>query len=415
MPAGRLFPAKPALEGRDSDLDGPSLLRYRPPPMRHASRLCLLLPILLCVKPLLASDASGPPAPGVLVLRNGEILAGIITKVGDRYIVAQNQGGELRIPTRDVEMHCLDLEEAYLRKRERISARDASGRLQLADWCLRYGLHARAADELLAAQALAPNDPRIRGVERRLHSAIRIGQRCDTEPSGVPPPARRPDTKPPPCRLPDEAIERFASRIQPLLLNRCGASTCHGTRSASDFQLVGPGLGRTVTQKYTQRNLAAVLQQLDITQPEASPLLTVPSKPHAGMSASVFGKQDQTQLELLRVWVQSAGRATPPPASVATSPGHLLQASLRRPVPLPAAGEASGGTGPAIQAVGLSAAGNLGDSSPSLDFRDPFDPERFNRQFLEPAARRDSAPPANDPGIPGCSIEAGAAPAVQQP
>lgn len=383
--------------------------------MRHASRLCLILLMPFVIKPLLASDASGPPAPGVLILRNGEVLRGITSKVGDRYVVAQNEGGELRIPTRDVEMHCLDLEEAYVRKRARISARDASGRLELADWCLRYGLHARAADELLAAQALAPNDPRVRGLERRLHSAIRIGQRCEAEPSGAPPHARRPQTEPPRYQLPDEAIEGFASRIQPLLLNRCGATVCHGLRSESDFQLVGPGLGKTVTQKYTQRNLAAVLQQLDITQPEASPLLTVPTKPHAGLPTPVFGEHDQTQLGLLTAWVRTAGQAAPPPISVATSPGHLLQTSLRQPVPLPAAGEASGTAGASLQAAGPSAANKQGDSSPSLDFRDPFDPERFNRQFLQPLARHGSAPLANDPETPGYSTEAEATPAVQQP
>lgn len=382
--------------------------------MRHASRLCLLLPVLF-IEPLLASDASGPPAPGVLILRNGEVLRGITTKIGDRYVVAQHEGGELRIPTRDVEMHCLDLEEAYFRKRARISARDASSRLELADWCLRYGLHARAADELLAAQAMAPNDPRIRGLERRLHSAIRVDPRCEAEPSGALPRVRRPPTEPLRHQLPDEAIEGFASRVQPLLLNRCGAAICHGLRGTSEFQLVGPGWGKTVTQKYTQRNLAAVWQQLDLAQPEASPLLTVPAKPHAGLPTPVFGEHDLAKLELLKAWVRTAGQAAPPPISVATSPGHLLQTSLRQPVPLPAAGEASGAAGASLQAAGPSAANDHGASSPSLDFRDPFDPERFNRQFLPLVASPGSASLPSDPETPGYSIGAEAVHAVQQP
>lgn len=409
------FPGETGVGRQDSDLDGPSRLLYRPSPMRHASRLCLLLPMLMFIEPLPAFDAGGPPAPGVLILRNGEVLAGITTKAGDRYVVALNQGGELRIPTRDVEMHCLDLDEAYRRKRAGISARDASARLQLADWCLRYGLQSRAADELLAAQALAPNDPRIPGLERRLHSAIRLRERCSAEPRGAPPLARRPEAAPPPRQLPSEAIGGFASRIQPLLLNRCGASACHGLRSPSDFQLVGPGLGKTVTQKYTQRNLAAVLQQVDIAQPEASPLLTVPAKPHASLPTPVFAEHEQPQLELLKAWVRTAGQATPPAISVAASPGHLLQTSLRQPVPLPAAGEASGGAGPSLQAAGSSAANNLGNASPSLDFRDPFDPERFNRQFLQPVDPDGPARLANDPETPGYSTEGQAAPAAQQP
>jgi hypothetical protein len=215
--------------------------------------------------------------------------------------------------------------------------------------------------------------------------------------------------------LPDEAIEGFASRVQPLLLNRCGAAICHGLRSASAFQLVGPGWGKTVTQKYTQRNLAAVWQQLDLAQPEASPLLTVPAKPHAGLPTPVFGEHDQPQLELLKAWVRTAGQAAPPPISVATSPGHLLQTSLRQPVPLPAAGEASGAAGASLQAAGPSAANDRGTSLPALDFRDPFDPERFNRQFLQPVASPGSASLPNDPETPGYSIGAEAVHAVQQP
>ncbi|NLF73846.1 MAG: hypothetical protein GX575_32960 [Candidatus Anammoximicrobium sp.] len=359
--------------------------------MRYASRLCFLLSVLFGINPLLGTDVDGLPAPGVLVLRNGEVLAGITSKVGDRYVVAQNQGGELRIPTREVEMHCLDLEEAYLRKRERVSAKDLSARLQLADWCLRYGLYARAADELLAVGALAPHHPRLRGLERRLQSAIGLAQRSDTAPAGTPPLAQRPETRTVACQLPDEAIEGFVSRIQPLLLNRCGANACHGTRSESAFRLVAPGWGQAMTHKYTQRNLASVMQQLDSAQPDASPLLTVPAKSHAGLAEPVLGDRDQPQLETLKAWARSAVQATPPPLSVATAPGPLLQTSLQQPLPSPAAGEGVTGPGSSRQAVAASPAGHLGEPLPTLDFRDPFDPERFNRQFLEPAA------PAEEP------------------
>lgn len=365
---------------------------------RSAHRFSLLLIAVLCVEPLSASDGLGPVATGVLILRNGEVLTGIITKVGDRYVIAQTDGGEVRIPTRDVEMRCLDLEEAYVRKRERISARDAAARLQLADWCLRYGLHARAADELLAAQSLTPNDPRVRGLERRLQSAIEIGQRRDADPVGVPPRASHPDVFSPGRQLPREAVEGFAARVQPLLLNRCGASTCHGARSPSGFQLAGPGWGKTLTQKYTQRNLTAVLQQLDLAHPEASPLLTVPAKPHAGLPSPVFGKRDQPQQELLSAWVRIAGQTALQPASVGVTGGPLVQTSLAQPVPLPAVDEVSKGS-EAPRRTPESTGGNNGNkSSATLDFRDPFDPERFNRQFLGAAKLADTNVPASAPG-----------------
>ena len=381
--------------------------------MCHASRLCLLLQLFWCVEPLCAADAAAGSVAGVLLLRNGEVLAGTATKVGDRYVVSQSDGNELRIPTRDVEMHCLDLDEAYVRKRGRIGERNASGHLDLADWCLRYSLHARAADELLAAMALAPHDPRIRGLERRLQSAVILGQGRENLPT-KPSPPRQLEAPAVPLRLPNEAVEGFASRIQPILLNRCGATGCHGARTASAFQLLGPVLGKTITQRYTQRNLAAVLRQLDLAHPDTSPLLTVPTKPHASLQTPVFGKHDQPQLELLSGWVRAASRAAPRTASAPSPSSQLVQTSLRQPIPLPPANEASG------QAQTLPVTAAPADGAPCelpvpLDFRDPFDPERFNRQFLEPTAPHETPPLASGQGSPGCSTTAAAASSAPRP
>lgn len=379
--SGGFFLTDGSRVGLDNDLDGPWILRYRPPPMRSDSCRSLLLTVLLCVASVWASDALGPTPIGVLILRNGEILTGNITKAGDRYIVAQIDGGELRIPTRDVEMQCVDIEEAYVRKRARISVSDASARLQLADWCLRCGLHAQAANELLLAQAQTPDGPQIRALERRLHSALTTGRLPDVDAVHVPAAARRSDNPPLPCPLPDEALRGFASRIQPLLLNRCGASTCHGARTASTFQLIGPGLGKTITQHNTRRNLAAVMQQLDLARPETSPLLTVPAKPHADLPAAVFGEREQAQRDLLNAWVRTAGQAATQSASVAGKPGSLPQTAPRQPIPLPLAGQTSGGVELAVR-VEASVESNDDESATMLDFRDPFDPERFNRRFL---------------------------------
>ncbi len=228
------------------------------------------------------------------------------TKVGDRYVVAKSDGSELRIPTRDVEMHCLDLDEAYVRRRQTVSPRDASAHLQLADWCLRCGLHARAADELLAAIAIAPRDPRIGGLERRLRSATDPVPARETVPAVHPSPPHQDDSERVLSALPSDAVESFASRVQPLLLNRCGSNACHGGRSSTQFQLISPGWGKTITLRYTQRNLLAAYRQVDSAKPEASPLLTIPGRPHGGLESSVFGERDRPQLELLDAWVRKA-------------------------------------------------------------------------------------------------------------
>jgi hypothetical protein len=402
---------------RQSDLDARAVWRYRPPAMLQTFKCCISACVLLFGAPIWASEVTGQPARGVLVLRNGEVLAGTTTKVGDRYVVARNDGSEVRIPTRDVEMHCLDLDEAYLRRRQTVSPRDASAHLQLADWCLRCGLHARAADELLAAIAIAPRDPRIGGLERRLRLAAEPVPARETASAAPPPSPPLDDVERVLSALPSDAVESFASRVQPMLLNRCGANACHGGRSSTTFQLISPGWGKTLTLRYTQRNLLAAYRQLDFAKPEASPLLTVPGGPHGGLESSVFGERDRSQFELLDAWVRKAGltAAAPQPVSVVSPPGQLFQNSLRQPIPLPKT-TGDPGTNPPNGLGPLPSSSSPAEvASAALDFRDPFDPERFNRQFQIPRGSPQPISPASVPGTPDYSTTTGAIPTVLPP
>lgn len=363
--------------------------------MSNLQQLYFLAAILLFVKPLGAFDAAGQPSRGVLVLRNGEVLSGITSKVGDRYVVARSDGSELRIPTREVEMHCLDLDEAYLRKRQTVSRRDASAVLQLAEWCLRCGLHARAADELLVAISLAPRDPRIKGLERRLQAATTPEPVRETPPVADVAASKSPSPDLSQPAVPTEALESFASRIQPLLLNRCGNATCHGGRSSAELQLSNPGKGKTITLRHTQQNLAAVVQQLSKDRPEESPLLVVPQGPHGGCSTSVFGEHDRTQLELLKRWVTIASR----PAAKVSS---LASGASKDSFPRRGAAQPVASLGAALESAAADRSGgerlrpddaSAYETTATIDFQDPFDPERFNRRFLPAAEEQKSLSP----------------------
>lgn len=361
--------------------------------MTYRSQFWFLASIFLWVELLSASDPAGQPTHGVLVLRNGEVLAGTTSKVGDRYVVAKSDGTELRIPAHEVEMHCLDLDEAYLRKRQRISPRDASGMVQLADWCLRYELYARAADELLRAMAIAPRDPRIQALERRLQ-AVTAPERNLAMPAIAESSSPRPAPSDPIASpLPAEAVESFVSRVQPLLINRCASNGCHGGRSPSEFQLLTLGPGKALPFRHTQRNLAAVMQRVDSANPESSPLLVIPQRPHGGLAAGVFSERDRAQLELLENWVARAGRTTAPQAVSAhrdpnqPSPHGLEQVSVKT-------GDPSSKSESRLRLTQRCDAAENEDCS-TLDYRDPFDPERFNRRYLPPSAVQEAKPSAD--------------------
>ncbi len=349
-----------------------------------AACLALLSPVLA-----VAAEAWDGPREGVLVLRNGQVLEGRITAVGDRHLVTLGEKGELRIPTRDVEMHCVDLDEVYCRKRAALRGRGAAPHLELAEWCLRHSLLTRAADELLAAINVEPDHPGIRVLERRLQLAVSrpLPTLRGKQESGTV--VSLDELERTMRELPEGAVESFTAHVQPLLVNHCGASTCHGTRSESVFRLVRPSLGRSLTRRFTQRNLYSALQQVDRQCPENSPLLAAISSPHGNAENAIFGERDQLQYELLAGWVKRVARGQEDRAPDTITPGslNLLQTSYLQPVGPPKPTDGDGKTAPAATpACGHSLNRREKPASdPGTEYlpRDPFDPEIFNRRFLQ--------------------------------
>jgi hypothetical protein len=215
---------------------------------------------------LLGSALDGGAEPGFLVLRNGEVLHGDVAKLGDRYLVVLGDGAELRIPVRDVEMHCRDLDEAYLRKRSVIPPRDIDGRLRLTAWCLRNSLFAQAADELLAVASRDPGNPHLPILERRLANAVREPSPRLAAPVERPQHVSLDELERTTRKVPDGALEAFSARIQPLLMNRCAASCCHGGRSDAEMQFSRSASGKALTRRFTHQNLYAVLQQIELEE-----------------------------------------------------------------------------------------------------------------------------------------------------
>jgi hypothetical protein len=357
----------------------------------------LLTAVLSVTLSVQAAPPAGSPQESVLLLRNGEVLCGAITKVGDRYVATLGNGSELRITVRDVEMHCLTLDEVYQRKRASIAVNSVSEHLTLADWCLCNALHRQAADELLKAIALDPDHPRLAWFERRLQSAIDQPSPSSDEPCVSTRAVSLEELERTMQGLPEDAVEAFVSRVQPLLLNRCGANTCHGVRSDSEFRLVRPGWGKTVTRRFTQRNLHATLSEVNTNAPHESPLLVAPSAPHGNVAGAIFGEQDEAQLRVLVDWVKQVTRDRQRKA-VATLPaepaGQLMQASYEEPVHLPQSGIDEPVPTTPTHDASLPPTSHGRPASPLVSPapRDAFDPDVFNRRH-HPAIDATGEPP----------------------
>lgn len=299
------------------------------------------------------------PEEGLLILQNGEVIRGRITRSGNRYYVAL-PGGELRLKADDVALRCKDLREGYAKKRAMLRNPRADEHLELAQWCLQHALLDEAEAEVREAARLDADHPRIRLLARRLELARAEPEAKPLAVVGAPLAADHAELDRRTRELPAEVMRRFTATVQPLLLNSCAATGCHGVGAKSEFTLTKVRGQGERARRQTQRNLLAVLEQLELQRPQESPLLVQPIAPHGGDVKAIFTRQNSRQYRELYDWVllaaggdermNLAAQRISAPRAVAAEPGEIEQVAFE-------------------------------EEAPTEETPDPFDPEEFNREF----------------------------------
>ncbi len=375
-------------------------------------------------------SSSRTPRTGVLVLRNGQVLSGVVSRSGDRYRVALGTSGEVRLPAHEVERFCVDLREAYLWKSRALRSDSWTAHLSLAEWCLRNELYAETAEQLIEARDGAGSPAAIDRVERRLLVAAalpveRTSSTVAAASEGIPSDGHGTAVSPEIAAPPEIApwiMEKFTQRVQPLLLNGCAVSTCHGGRSTAEFQLQRSPKGGALTQRISQKNLHATLRFIDRHQPAESPLLLYARRPHG--NSSVFQREsstsplgrldDERHWKLLLSWVNmlAGASADAQPLATTSPPADRDQDAREASFSTDEAGPEGDGSQTAQPRVPLADDKPADDkldekSSPLATDKGPqrgasvetfqpldaFDPEIFNRKFHGPSGQ----PAANAP------------------
>lgn len=365
--------------------------------------LAALLAVMVAA-PLRGADSplreAGPalaPRDGVLLLKNGHVMQGSITKAGDYFVLTLGKTGEVRLPAADVETQCVDLDDAYRYQAALLSIKKAEPHLTLAEWCLRYGLRQQAEDQVAFARQLEPENAKIAQLELRLKTAAvpaPSGARAESSSSTVG--VKQLDETL--AELPKGSMERFSVVIQPMLVNRCGANGCHGPAAKSNFHLLRPSAGQMMSKRFSQRNLFTVLQYLDKDNPEESPLVTIPQEKHGSTLAPVFDKRSQHQLDDLIAWAKLLAKESPqaalptsigPPQTLLTQSGSAAKTGGKVPpniAPMNAGEKPDSGRPRAPRPPSVKDIKSEGGGQEPAAPRDPFDPEIFNRKHL-PAAK----------------------------
>jgi len=300
----------------------------------------------------LAQAALGQSAAPVVVLQGGRVLEGVAERYGGTVIVRPINGGEIRLPATDVKFTAASLDDAYRHLRDALPLRDGDARLDLVDWCLRENLHARAADQLLAAGMEECDTNRRDRLERRLLYTVIAPQ-----PLTVASPAQRPneDYSALLRELSALAVEEYTVAVQPILLRHCATAGCHSAKE-SRFTLLRPVGQSVLPQRHTHRNLSSVATWVDRNNPQNSPLLQNARGQHGGIGA-VLAEQNPLY-KRLEAWATKLYLTETVP-QLAIRQGSTV---LRQPADYP------------VTQAGL-------ETQLEETTVDPFDPEEFNRQF----------------------------------
>jgi hypothetical protein len=322
----------------------------------------------------------------VLLLNNEHTMEGDIERVGDSYRVGRRVG-ETWVPADQVLCLAASMPDVYAFLRSRANLRDADERLRLANWCRLNGLREQALAQVEAAAQLRPDHAETRRLLQHLRQTPRTP--AADKPATIT--AAKPAADPmPPVELTTDSLGLFATRVQPILMNTC--ANCHATGRGGAFRLTevfDDGLGN---RKAQEQNLAAVLRQINLNQPEASRLLTKAVSDHAHTGVPPLRDRKEPPYQTLEKWVKLTVTNNPHlrdtlPAPAASSMPRAAEGGSDSAVTQTQWGaDASPGTTPSPAAksstpvpVSRSATATpppTRDAGPP----DPYDPEPFNRQ-----------------------------------
>ena len=242
----------------------------------------------------------------LVVLVSGRILSGQVTRNGGGYLVEQSNG-RVQLAPEDVQFVVKDLREAYRKHRDGVRYPTPASHLALSQWCIAHRLYEEARDELKKSLKGDPENEEARRLLQRLNDTIRANLPLAVSP---PPPLKTSDGFLQPDveslgGLSRGVAMQFTSKIQPLLLNKCGNATCHGGASNNGFRLISARIGGNGSRQTTERNLAESLKQLDLQDVAASPLLSVSTGGHGGKGTIFAGPAGAEQLKLIKIWAKT--------------------------------------------------------------------------------------------------------------
>lgn len=268
--------------------------------------LWLVLAGSLNVGLLRAQETVSSKTVSMLMMRSGRIVSGQIGEGAGGYLV-KNPSGSMVVPYKDVLFEAKNLHEIYLKQRKAMKYPTANSHLDLARWCITNELEEEAKDELKDAIRLEPkrSEPKLmlqRLMANSLNNQPTVNEKIKE--TLLSKQMSRSEEATSLSGISREQSAIFVRKIQPILLNKCGNASCHGTAAKSEFRLTQVSRRYGNHRVYAEKNLAEVLRWIDMEDPVRSQLLLKPETEHPQQGMLVFtGSAARKHKQLIQKWV----------------------------------------------------------------------------------------------------------------
>lgn len=242
-----------------------------------------------------------------VLLNNDNVLYGVAEQIGEFVIVRSGQAGEIQLSRSAVACWADSIRNLYRYRVDHRSNGDVAVHLRDARWCLRYDLYDLAAAEIRLARQIDPNNSQADLIEDQLRRQVA----APSAPSMTNVASQSVGLQKEPVSDPVDpaTLRRFASHIQPMLINRCGSCHQSTTLSAENgWAMTLPARGSRASAEMTHANLASTLEYLDLDVPEVSRLLLKATEDHGGVAAPLNSRNAKA-IRSFEHWILTATTA----------------------------------------------------------------------------------------------------------
>ncbi len=354
----------------------------------------------------------------VLLKKTDRILVGMVRLNGNFLEIEIANQSRVSIPRDQVEFVGADAAEVYEFKCRSVTRWLPGDHFKMARWCSQNQLLAKAIEHYAVIEKAAPDYPLVKqlGVEieqkilsdEKFRAYAGLGPltqaqvtKKDSSASSATTAASTASSTTRVTDHPQIALY-FNDRIQPILVNRCSQSACHGVASKNSLKLMEPT--GAVYARVSSENLKSTLEQINRDASGTAKLLVYATKPHGLQREPGIALTETNLIEELKNWIRFSENPIVPAVATSSASPNLSSASEvpsklnplppgsspLRAVPNSKASEPkiefpSGATRPSTSEIdALEAQLNQilakEKPSPANSSADPFDPAEFNRQ-----------------------------------